>query len=205
MRKRKAYLRFNTHILRLVKNNIDAYEKDEANRNVLKRLTFWLGRELVFENQNKEYYDTETIWNVSELYKSLVSQLTYREFLEIYPVEKRYDGDKTETRDYYSTMSFLSTVDLDSTIGSKENVMDLFWEFSNWELLDVALASMDATSDMGRELLGIDPSEAFFTKEENYAHDSKGNMIGVTEDGKVHKLPSFWYSKKYQSNLRVVK
>ena len=205
MRKRKAYLRFNNHILRIVKSNIDAYEKDEANRTVLKRLTFWLGRELVYENQNKEYYDTETIFNVSELYKILVSQLTYREFLEIYPVEKRFDGDKTETRDYYSTMSFLSTVVLDSTIGSKEKVMDLFWEYSNWELLDVALASMNATSDMGEQLLGINISEAFFTKEENYAHDSKGNMIGVTADGKTHKAPSFWNNKKYQSNLRVVK
>ena len=205
MRKRKAYLRFNTHILRIVKNNIDAYEKDETNRTVLKRLTFWLGRELAWENQNKEYYDTENIFNVSELYKSLVSQLTYREFLEIYPIEKRFDGDKTETRDYYSTMSFLSTVDLNSTIGSKENVMDLFWEYSNWELLDVALASMSATSDMGKQLLGIDISEAFFTKEENCAHDSKGNIIGVTADGKTVKVPSFWYNKKYQSNLRVIK
>lgn len=205
MRKRKAYLRFNTHILRIVKNNIDAYEKDEANRTVLKRLTFWLGRELVFENQNKEWYDTENIWNVSELYKSLLSQLTYREFCEIYPIEKRFDGDKTETRDYYSTKEFLSTVNLDSTIGSKEKVMDLFWDYSNWELLDVASASMSATSDMGEQLLGINISEALFTREENYAHDSKGNMIGVTEDGKTVKVPSFWNNKRYQTNLRVVK
>lgn len=205
MRKRKNYLRFNTHILRIVKNNIEAYEKDEANRTVLKRLVLWLGRELVWENEHRDYYDTETIFNVSKLYEMMVAKLTYKEFLEIYPIEKRYDGSKIGTRDYYSTKDYLSTIDLNSTIDNKENVMDLFWDYSNWELLDIASASMSATSYLGEELLGINISEAFFTKEEGYAHDSKGNIVGVTTDGRTHKILSFWNNKKYQTNLRVIK
>ena len=205
MRKRKNYLRFDRHILRIVKNTIDDYQKDESNRTVLKRLVLWTGRELVYEREHRDYYTTENLYNVSELYKSLVSELTYREFMEIYPIEKRYDGVKSETRDYYSTMEFLSGIDLDSQIDNKEQVMDLFWDYSNWELLDVASASMCAMSAMSRKLLGVDPTEAFFTKEENYAHDSKGNIIGVTADGRTHKVPSFWNNKKYQSHLSIVK
>ena len=205
MRKRKNYLRFDRHILRIVKNTIDDYQKDESNRTVLKRLVLWTGRELVYEREHRDYYTTENLYNVSELYKSLVAELTYREFMEIYPIEKRYDGVKSETRDYYSTMEFLSDIDLDSQIDNKEQVMDLFWDYSNWELLDVASASMCAMSAMSRKLLGVDPTEAFFTKEENYAHDSKGNIIGVTADGRTHKVPSFWNNKKYQSHLSIVK
>ena len=205
MRKRKNYLRFDRHILRIVKNTIDDYQKDETDRTVLKRLVLWTGRELVYEREHRDYYTTENLYNVSELYKSLVAELTYKEFMEIYPIDKRYDGAKTETRDYYSTMEFLSDIDLDSQIGNKEQVMDLFWDYSNWELLDVASASMCAMSAMSRKLLGVDPTEAFFTKEENYAHDSKGNIIGVTADGRTHKVPSFWNNKKYQSHLSIVK
>lgn len=205
MRKRKAYLRFSNHILRIVKNNIDAYQKDETNRTTLKRLVLWLGRELVWETENKEFYSTDNLFTVNELYKMMVSQLTYKEFTEIYPIDKSYDGAKIGVRDYYSTMDYLSTIDLDSTIDTKENVMDLLWDYNNFELLDVASASLDATSAMSDKLLGVDVVEAFFTKEEGYAHDSKGNIVGVTADGRTHKVPSFWNDKKYQSHLRVIK
>ena len=205
MRKRKNYLRMYRHILRIVKHNIDACQKDENDRTALKRLVLWCGRELVYEYENRDYYTIESLNTIRELYRIFVSKLTYREFMEIYPVNKRYDGDKWETRDYYSTMEFLSDIDLDSQIGGEKQVMDLFWEYDNWELLDVASASMCVMSAMSRKLLGVDPAEAFFTKEENYAHDSKGNIVGVTEDGKTHKVPSFWNNKKYQSHLSVVK
>ena len=205
MRKRKNYLRMYRHILRIVKNNIDAYQKDETDRTALKRLVLWTGRELVYEQEHKEDYETENLFAVSELYKSLVSGLTYREFMEIYPIDKRYDGARWGTRDYFSTMEFLSDIDLDSKIGGEKQVMDLFFEYDNWELLDVASASMCAMSAMSRKLLGVDPAVAFLTKEENYAHDSKGNIVGVTADGRTHKVPSFWNNKKYQSHLSVVK
>lgn len=205
MRKRKNYLRFKNHILRIVKNTIDDYQKDETNRTTLKRLVLWLGRELVWETENKEFYTTDNLFTVNELYKMMVSQLTYKEFTEIYPIDKSYDGNKIGIRDYYSTMNYLSTIDLDSTIDTKENVMDLFWEYSNFELLDVASASLDVTSVMSEKLLGVDPLVAFITKEEGYAHDSKGNIVGVTADGRTHKVPSFWNDKKYQSHLSVVK
>ena len=205
MRKRKNYLRMHRHILRIVKNTVDDYLKDESDRTAFKRLVLWCGRELVYEQEHKEDYETENLFTISELYKSLVASLTYREFMEIYPIDKRYDGARWGTRDYYSTMEFLSDIDLDSKISNEENLMDLFWEYDNWELLDVASASMCIMSAMSRKLLGVDPAEAFFTKEENYAHDSKGNIVGVTEDGRTHKVPSFWNNKKYQSHLSVVK
>lgn len=205
MRKRKNYLRMGNHILRVIKSTLKACQKDENDRIALKRLVLWCGRHLVYIQENKKDYDIEYINTIREFYRIFVSKLTYREFMEIYPIDKRYDGARWGTRDYFSTMEFLSDIDLDSKIGGEKQVMDLFWEYDNWELLDVASASMCAMSAMSRKLLGVDPAVAFLTKEEGYAHDSKGNIVGVTADGKTHKVPSFWNSKKYQSHLSVVK
>lgn len=47
--------------------------------------------------------------------------------------------------------------------------------------------------------------EAFINPDE-YAHDSKGNIIGVTPDGKVHKVTSFEnFEKEDKTKLRVIK
>ena len=205
MRNKNEYLGDYKNILRVIRKTLKACQKDLTDRTALKRLVLWCGRQLVWEQEHKELFSAEDIFTVREFYNIFASKLTYREFMEIYPIDKRYDGDRWGTRDYYSTMEFLSDIDLDSQIGGEKQVMDLFWEYDNWELLDVASASMCVMSAMSRKLLGVDPAEAFFTKEENYAHDSKGNIVGVTEDGKTHKVPSFWNDKKYQSHLSVVK
>ena len=205
MRKRKNYLGDYEDIKRIIKQTVIAFEKDTKDRVALKRLVLWLGRYTTWTYDHKELFNIETIFTMSELYKTYITDLTYKEFMEIYPIEKRYDGARWETRDYYSTIEFLSNVDLDSKIGGEKQVMDLFWEYDNWELLDVASANMCIMSAMSRKLLGVDPTEAFLTKEENYAHDSKGNIVGVTADGKTHKVPSFWNNKKYQSHLSIVK
>ena len=205
MRKRFEYLGDYEDIKRIIKKTVNAFDKDTNDRVALKRLVLWLGRYITWTYDHKELFNIETIFTMSEIYKSYVADLTYKEFMEIYPIDKRYDGARWETRDYYSTIEFLSDIDLDSKIGGEKQVMDLFWEYDNWELLDVASDSMCIMSAMSRKLLGVDPTEAFITKEENYAHDSKGNIVGVTEDGKTHKVPSFWNNKKYQSHLSVVK
>lgn len=205
MRKRNEYLGDYRNILRVVRKTLKACQKDLTDRTALKRLVLWCGRQLVWEQEHKEHFSAEDIFTVREFYNIFVSKLTYREFMEIYPIDKRYDGARWGTRDYYSTIEFLSDIDLDNKIGGEKQVMDLFWEYDNWELLDVASASMCAMSAMSRKLLGVDPTEAFFTKEENYAHDSKGNIVGVTEDGRTHKVPSFWNNKKYQSHLSIAK
>lgn len=205
MRKRFEFLGDYEDITRIIRQTTIAYEEDPSNRIALKRLVLWLGRYIVWTHNHMEFFKVENIFAVNEIYKTYVADLTYKEFMEIYPIRKIYDGDRWQTKDYFSTKKFLSAIDLDSKISNEENVMDLLWDYCNKELLEVGVAGMCLMSAMSRKLLGVDPAEAFLSKEENYAHDSKGNMIGVTADGKTHKVPSFWYNKKYQSNLRVIK
>lgn len=205
MMKRKDYLKRDIHILRIVISTLKDCQKDVSDRTAWKRLVLWYGRYLVYLQENKDNYNIEELNEIREIYKAFVTKLTYREFMEVYPVNKVYDGAKWGAKDYYSTMEYLSGIDLDSKIGDEKHVMDLFWNYYNWELIDVASASMCIMSAMSRKLLGVDPLVAFITKEEGYAHDSKGNIVGVTADGRTHKVPSFWNDKKYQSHLSVVK
>lgn len=192
--------------LRIVRDALCAYQKDLNDREALKRVVLWMGRELLYQHKHLDSFTEEDTYNTSLFYRTFCGKLTYKEFIEVYPINKTYDGAKYGVKDYFSTMEYLATVNLEDEIGSKENVLKLIWEYDNTELMLLGVAILTAMGDMSKKMTGVDPNEVIINKEETYAHDSKGNIIGVTSDGKVHHVPSFWNEdKKQQPFLRVVK
>lgn len=75
----------------------------------------------------KEFTESHSEYPVILMY--LIEKMTYREFMQIFPIEKTYDGDKWECKDYFSTMDYLKDKNLDDVIG--ENAFDLIWEYHN--------------------------------------------------------------------------
>ena len=68
-------------------------------------------------------------WNIIETLTELIAQLTPRELLQIFPVEKTYDGDRWEAKDYFFTMDVLRQHGLDKPLG--ESVLDVLWDYAN--------------------------------------------------------------------------
>ena len=70
--------------------------------------------------------------------------LTLRNFVETFPVEKYYDGDKWEEKDYFSTIEVLSKMNWDKPIG-RDELSELLWDYYN---ADLRHAYMEYTSAM---------------------------------------------------------
>lgn len=54
------------------------------------------------------------------------------ELVEMFLVSKIYDGDKSQMKDYYSTMEVINGLNQDQPIGKK--VFSLLWDYMNWTL-----------------------------------------------------------------------
>lgn len=75
-----------------------------------------------------------------------MAQLTPREFMQLFPIEKTYDGDKWGCKDYFYTMKYIQKMDVDKPIGGERHLFDFLWEYQNWdinEFLVECMTSMD--------------------------------------------------------------
>lgn len=145
-----------------------------------KKLIYWGIRYLPIADESVEM--KEKIISLIEL---LMKGITYREFMNLFPIAKEYDGGD-DWKDYYYTIDYLKDFDLDSLI---DNPLELLMEYNNHDIMFFNVEFMEVTSELSKEHLGIDPFIEFFYPEQ-YPRDSKGNVIGITADGKVHKMAS---------------
>ena len=78
----------------------------------------------------------------------LIKTLTPKEFMNIFPIEKKYDGKRYQCKDYFYTMDYLKTLDLDMVIG--EEIDSFLWEYQNWDVADFVIEMMSIVSDLRR-------------------------------------------------------
>lgn len=122
--------------------------------------------------------------------KQLITKLTYREFISIFPIIKEYDGKKFECKDYFSVIDYLKNIDLDSKIDI-DNIDEFFWAYYNNDIMLFVvneISCIDSISLMngGKTLMDsfleeVDPDKKIHTytyhENENYMYD---NMTGRT-------------------------
>lgn len=139
-----------------------------------------------------------------EILQGLIAQLTLKEFMELYPIDKEYNGHKWGMKDYYYTKDYIKGLDVDKPIG-KDNVLELLWEYSNWKITEFTVEILESVSRL-RELNG-EPSLAEEFAEEMglkmhtlYKDQSGNEFIVDDETGKTTKLV-----KPRPSYLKVVK
>jgi hypothetical protein len=59
-----------------------------------------------------------------------IGLITPREFLNIFPLDKEYDGNKLECKDYFYSINYIKEYGMDKLIN---NGMDFLWEYYNRE------------------------------------------------------------------------
>ena len=131
----------------------------------------------------------------------LIGQLTPRELLQIFPVEKTYDGERWEAKDYFFTMDVLRKHGLDKPLG--KNVLDVLWDYTNIHvrLFNVAmLNAVDALRRMeGQETLMQEWAASNGEKLTTYTlhRDSKGRRWMINnetgERQRVNARRPHWY------------
>lgn len=99
-----------------------------------------------YQGQTIEYISGD--YRVIESLKAVMSFLTPRQFINIFPVIKEYDGDKYETKDYFYTMNMVKEIGLDTQIGEK--IDEFLWDYHNHDIRLFVVKSMSLMSDIMR-------------------------------------------------------
>lgn len=102
-----------------------------------------------YQGKNDSSYD-QLIKKLSQIdfIKAVISTLTPDEFENIFPIDKSYDGDRYQTKDYFFTRKSLDEMGRDKEIG--EHVEDLFWDYQNHKVREFSVNGFSVLSDIRR-------------------------------------------------------
>lgn len=92
--------------------------------------------------------------------KNVLSLLTPREFLNTFPPDKQYDGERYGTKDYFTTMEAVSGYPQDAPIGKE--IMSFLIDYMNMRIRLFTVEGMCLTGDMYRLQTGCNMVEDIF-------------------------------------------
>ncbi|CUB59053.1 hypothetical protein BN2127_JRS10_04752 [Bacillus subtilis] len=80
--------------------------------------------------------------------QELMKKITPREFINMFPITKSYDGDKWEAKDYFFTINRAKEIGMDTPIG--ENILEFLYDYENWDITCFTISSMTIMSRLRR-------------------------------------------------------
>lgn len=114
---------------------------------------------------------------------NLMGSLKPKEFINIFPINKEYDGHKYQSKDYFYTKKYMDSLNQSKPIG--EEILHLLWEYQNMDITLFNIKMMGYMDDMRRLRGKPNVIEEFFS---NYEDDSVETI-----------------KKKYPSYLKLIK
>ena len=130
---------------------------------------------------------------------TILGCLTMRNFVNTFPIEKYYSGEKWEEKDYFSTMEVLTKMDWDKPIG-RDELSELFWDYYNKDLRHAYIEYTNAMSALYRAQTGKGIMEKFFEDRgvPTYKMDKETGIMKNNQTGDIMK-------PKKVSHLQIVK
>jgi hypothetical protein len=109
-----------------------------------------------WEKENDRIFSLEFF----QAFMELMSCLTPKELMNLFPIDKEYDGEKYGIKDYYSTINELIQFPQDEPIGN--DIFGLLLDYHNNDIRRFCVRYLTALSDRRRSLGGRDIAEEFF-------------------------------------------
>lgn len=106
--------------------------------------------------------DSWTSYQEFQRILDLMTLITPREFITMFPIKKEFDGQKYECKDYFYTQEYLSTINLDEPISEP---FEFLWDYWNSETARFLMNMMGAMSDVRKEQTGKGVMQEFLEKE----------------------------------------
>jgi len=150
--------------------------------------------------KNKTKEEIEYNFNIVQLVKSCMACLTPKEFVNLFPITKEYDGDKWEVKDYYSTIEVLKEYSVNEPLGDK--VDELLWDYQNNDIRFFMLEAMSLMSDI-RHLQGKKDFMEEWLEDQGVDTYTVNETDGYIINNTTHK--SVPYSKPMPKYLNIVK
>jgi hypothetical protein len=176
----KAKLDFCSIYLNAYNRKLSDLRTDHENRTTIKQLVFYGVRHMNLLNYEFEDIESiETRLTALEVLFEFIGDLTPTELITIFPVDKVYDGDKFQCKDYFFTMDELRKIGMNKRIGP-DNVLDLIWDYQNHELRELLVKYMGIMSDIRKVSTGIGIME-------EWADDNNIEILHVHKDPVTQK------------------
>lgn len=126
----------------------------------------------------KEY--SQSAFQLVETVIYAIGLLTPRKFMQIFPIDKRYDGEKYDRKDYFFTLDKMKEHGLDKRIGKEGEVFSFLWDYEN-HIIRMFLVKYMSIIGWERQFQGgQDPFVEFMQKEgiPTYTfHEKDGYMV----------------------------
>lgn len=102
-------------------------------------------------------------FNTISMLNSMMGTFTPRELLTVFPIDKEYDGEKYEMKDYFYTRKFIEEFGMDRVIGEK--MVEFHWDYRNREITRFAVKTMCVMSKIRRAEGGKGIMEEFMEEQ----------------------------------------
>lgn len=131
----------------------------------------------------RECGDTEinNMYMFMEEANKLIAQCTPREFMKIFPIDKKYDGEKWQIKDYFSCIKGIREKGIDATIGN--DVFSFLWDYYNSDTMSyvvvmISILSKITEKDLVADFFGLE-TYTYYEKEEIMVNNSTGEVSKV--------------------------
>lgn len=182
--------------------SIDAWSQDELMKVALCGVKY-IKCVADIERENKmldSSYNTplavqENGFNLIDALFGIIGRIKLKNLIKIFPIDKIYDGDKYECKDYFFTMDVLKEKGLDNAVG-RDGVFDLMWDYENRDLREFTVFYMSCMSAMYKQQTGVGMAEKFCEDNNigSYRVDRENGLLIDNQSGKITKMsnkPSF--------------
>lgn len=144
--------------------------------------------------------ESQAMFQLMDAIFAVCGYLTLRNFVTTFPIEKDFDGEKWECKDYFYTMEVLNEMNWDKPIG-RDNISELLWDYQNHELRHAYVEYTSAMSDIYRSQTGKGIAETWL-EDMGVGTYTVNNDLGIIQDNQTGKISKL--SKK-PSHLQIVK
>lgn len=179
-----------TVYLKAFQNVIYKRLENEADRTLLKRNVFY-GVQLINAMKSPSDYDqARSDFELASIVKQVASELTPKEFINIFPIDKYYHGEKNGDKDYFYTMNYIESLNLNEPIG--DGVLTFLMEYANNEILHFNVQIMCFMSAIRRYegKPSIAKEWADMNGVDTYSKhtDNKGKEFLIDQEGRTQKV-----------------
>lgn len=183
-------------------NVVKARIQDEENKRYIKQNALYGVKLINTLPEPIDYDDMTNRFQLASAIKVVIGLLTPAEFMNVFPIEKEFDGHKYGVKDYFYTIEYINTLDKHKPIG--EEISKFLWEYNNWEIRLFTVAIMGIMSDIrsyeGKPSLAEEWASMngmpMYTKHT----DHEGNEYLVDQQGRTQK-----FVRARPTHLKLVK
>ena len=125
--------------------------------------SIFYGVKLIVSTMSEQVNESEARFWMIEAIKTHMKELTPLDLMQMFPVDKRYNGHKYGCKDYFSTMDALHGHGLGKPLG--DAVDRILLDYMNHETMEFVVAGMSALNAIRRRNGSKDLFEEFFGRQ----------------------------------------